>query len=411
MAPIDRRVRLWDWLVRRQGSIASRSEAEVIALQARHTPDNAFTNRIFGTVAPGTAVNDRAIPGPAGDLTVRIYRPGRDGSGRRPLIVHFHGGGFVFGDLRLDDWLCSHVALTVGAVVVSADYRLAPRHRFPAAVDDCYAALVWAAENAAGLEADGPIGVMGESAGGNLSAVMCLLARDRGGPAIAHQALLYPATDMTKEHAATVKALIIPEPEMRAYRKHYLGDADPSDPRVSPLLAADHSRLPPALIQVAEHDPLREDGARYAAALRAAGVPVRFTEYVGMPHGYLNFPGLCRSAPQALAEICAEQTAALVQSLAAVPERPLWSSTFSCLRCGCRSSALSPRLGRRRRLGSAGCWHGPSRPARREKPADVRGDGHEYMAGSAHRTPHRRLAGAVRRVPSPGSPRPRSHLT
>ena len=319
MAPIDRRVRVWSWVVRRQGSIASLDEAGVIGFQARHTPDNPVTNRIFGTVAPGTVVNDRAIKGPGGDLPVRVYRPSRAGSGARPLIVNFHGGGFVFGDLRLSDWACSRVAVTVGAVVVSVDYRLAPGHRFPAAVDDCYAALVWAAENAAALEAEGPVGVMGESAGGNLSAVMCLLARDRGGPAISHQALLYPATDLTREHAATAKTLIISEPEMRAYRRHYLGDADPRDLRASPLLAGDHSRLPPALVQVAEHDPLRDDGARYAAALRAAGVPVRFTEYVGMPHGYLHFPGLCRSAPQALAELCAEQTAALVQPVVGVP--------------------------------------------------------------------------------------------
>ena len=314
MAPIDRRLRLWAWMVRRQGSIATRSEAEVIALQARHVPDNALTNRIFGTVSPGTVVKDRTIPGPGGDLPVRVYRPVRPNSGARPLVVYFHGGGFVFGDLRLGDWLCSSVAVTVGAVVVSVDYRLAPGHRFPAAVDDCYAALVWAAENASGLEAEGPMGVMGESAGANLSAVMCLLARDRGGPALSHQALLYPPTDMTSPPpAASASALFIPLPEMLAYRRHYLGDADPGDPRVSPLLAEDHSGLPPALIQVGEHDPLRDDGARYAAALRAAGVPVRFTEYVGMPHGFLNFPGVCRSAPQALAELCAEQKAALAE--------------------------------------------------------------------------------------------------
>ena len=155
MAPIDRRVRLWAWMVHRQGSIASRSEAEVIALQARHTPDNALTNRIFGTVAPGAMVADRTIPGPGGDLTVRVYEPVRSHSGGRPLIVYFHGGGFVFGDLSLGDWLCSSVAVRVGAVVVSVEYRLAPRHRFPAAVDDCYAALVWAAENAVGLAPTG----------------------------------------------------------------------------------------------------------------------------------------------------------------------------------------------------------------------------------------------------------------
>jgi acetyl esterase len=323
MAPIYRRLRLWAWVVRRQATIASLSEAEVIALQARHAPDNAVTDFIFGKVAPGTEVSDRAVPGPAGDITVRIYRPARPGAMQGsppkpgtvelPLVMNFHGGGFVFGELRMSDWLCSNVAVTVGAVVVSVDYRLAPRHRFPAAVDDCFAALQWAAKNAADLGAGGTIGVMGESAGGNLSAVMCLLARDRGGPAIGHQVLLYPATDMTSVPPATASTPFLSAPEMRAYRGHYLDGADPGDSRVSPLLADDHSGLPPALIQVGEHDPLREDGVRYAGALRAAGVPVRLTEYVGMPHGYLNFPGLCRCAAQALAEICAEQKAALVE--------------------------------------------------------------------------------------------------
>jgi len=324
MAPVDRRVKLWAWLVRQQGSVSTKTEAEVIAMQARHTPDNGVTNRILGTVAPGAEVANRAITGPAGDIPVRIYRPARTGSGGRPLILNFHGGGFVFGDLRLADWMCSSVAVKVGAVVVSVDYRLAPVHRFPAAVDDCYAALVWAAENASGLGAGAPaggtglaspppIGVMGESAGGNLAAVMCLLARDRGGPKISHQALLYPPTDMTRMPRKAAKALIIPEADMLAYRRLYLGDADPADPRVSPLRATDHTGLPPALIQVGEHDPLREDAAGYAAALRSAGVPVRYTEYVGMPHGYLNFPGICRAAPQAMAEICTEQAAALAQ--------------------------------------------------------------------------------------------------
>jgi acetyl esterase/lipase len=322
MAPMDRRLRLWAWVVRRQASVATLSEAGVIAMQARHVPDNAVTNYIFGATAPGTEASDRTIPGPAGDLTVRVYRPGRaarPGSGARPLVINFHGGGFVFGELRMSDWLCSRVAQAVGAVVVSVDYRLAPRHRFPAAVDDGYAALLWAADNAASLGAGGPIGVMGESAGGSLSAVMCLLARDRGGPAISHQVLLYPATDMTSIKPAAANTPFISGPEMLAFRRHYLGDAGPGDIRASPLLAADHSGLPPALIQVGEHDPLREDGVRYAAALRAAGVPVRLTEYVGMPHGYLNFPGLCRCAPQALSEVCAEQTAALAPSPAGVP--------------------------------------------------------------------------------------------
>jgi acetyl esterase len=318
MAPIDRRLRVFAWMVRRQGSIAGKTEAEVIALQARRMPDNVVTNFIFGKVAPGIQASDQTIPGPGGDIPVRVYRgpgtSGSDGSATRPLILYFHGGGFVLGELRMGDWLCSQVARNVGAVVVSVDYRLAPSHRFPAAVDDCYAAVLWAAENAGSLGAGGPLGIMGESAGGNLTAVTCLLARDRGGPAISHQVMIYPATDMTSVPPATATTPFLTAAEMRAYREHYLADADPRDPRLSPLLAEDHSKLPPALIQVGEHDPLRDSGVRYAATLRAAGVPVRLTEYVAMPHGFLNFPGLCRWAPQALAEICAEQKAVLVTS-------------------------------------------------------------------------------------------------
>jgi len=313
MARMELKVRAWGWLTRRQASVATRSEEDVIALQRRHVPDNTVSNWLFGALPPGTAKADRTIPGPDAGIPVRVYRPRQAGQGPRPLVVYFHGGGFVFGDLRMGDWLCGNVAATVGAVVVSVDYRLAPVHRFPAAVEDCYAALTWAAANAAELGADGPLAVMGESAGGTLSAVTCLLARDREGPAISHQALVYPATDMTAARpAALANAPFLSASEMTAYRRLYLGpDGDPASPWASPLLAADHAGLPPALIQVAEHDPLREDGIRYAQALRDAGVPVRFTEYVGVPHGFVNFPGLCKSAAQALAEICAEQSAAL----------------------------------------------------------------------------------------------------
>ena len=311
MARMDLRVQAWGWVTRRQASVATRSEEDVIALQRRGMPENRMTDLLFGKVAPGVAVNNRAIPGPDGDIPVRVYTPGGAAAEPRPLVVYYHGGGFVFGYLRMGDWLCGQVASSVGAVVVSVDYRLAPVHRFPAAVEDSYAALTWAAAHAAELGAGGPAGVMGESAGGTLSAVMCLLARDRGGPAISHQALIYPATDMTAQRS-DVRMPFLSSDEMTAYRRMYLGpDGDPASPWASPLLASDHAKLPPALIQVAEHDPLRDDGMRYAAALRAAGVPVRVTEYVGMPHGFMNFPGLCRGAPQALAELCAEQKAAL----------------------------------------------------------------------------------------------------
>jgi acetyl esterase len=169
---------------------------------------------------------------------------------------------------------------------------------------------------------------MGESAGGTLAAVMCLLARDRGGPAISHQALIYPATDMTAIRSPAKDMPFLSHDEMTAYRRLYLGpDGDPANPLASPLLAASHRGLPPALIQVAEHDPLREDGAWYAAALRAAEVPVRFTEYVGVPHGFVNFPRLCRSAAQALAEICAEQSAALTAPERLAPKEPATSAS------------------------------------------------------------------------------------
>lgn len=334
--PVNLRLRAWGWLARKQASVAGKSDAEIIALQSRSMPDNKVMNWIFGAVPATVQTTDRRIPGPGGEIPVRVYRRadaastvtaastttastagtvGTAEAGRRPLIVYFHGGGFVLGDLDLGNWICGTVADRVGAVVVSVEYRLAPSHPFPAAVDDCYAALTWAADNAAELGAAGPAGVMGESAGATLAAVCCLLARDRGGPAIRHQALIYPAADLTdsdEPSAAAPNAPFLSSAELDAYKRLYLGPAgDVTDPRVSPLLAADHAGLPPALIQVAEHDPLREDGQRYAAVLRAAGVPVRLTEYVGVPHGFVNFPGLSRAAHQAMAEVCAEQSDAL----------------------------------------------------------------------------------------------------
>lgn len=149
MARMERRMRLWGWVVRRQTSVATRSEEEVIAQQRRRVPDGFVANWIFGSLAPGTESSDRTIPGRDGDIPARVYRRGSVAAGPRPLVVYFHGGGFVFGDLRLGDWLCGRVAEEVGAVVVSVDYRLAPLHRFPAAVEDCYAALAWAGRRSA----------------------------------------------------------------------------------------------------------------------------------------------------------------------------------------------------------------------------------------------------------------------
>jgi acetyl esterase len=322
MARMDLRARAFAWLARQRGSVAGLTDEQVIALQQQEIPDSKVTDWIFGTAPPGVGHADRTIPGPDGDIPVRVYRaassPAYSVSAARPLVVYFHGGGFVLGSLRIGDWICGNVAAQVGAVVVSVGYRLAPVHPFPAAVEDCYAALTWATANAADLGAQGAVAVMGESAGGNLSAVVSLAARDRGGPAIAHQALFYPATDMSDSGTALLAARANPNPafvhpdEIEAYHRMYLGSGgDAASPLASPMLAPSHEGLPSALIQVGEHDPLHDDGVRYAGKLRAAGVPVRLTDYGGMPHGFMNFPGLCRGAKPALAELIAEQQAAL----------------------------------------------------------------------------------------------------
>lgn len=315
MAGLGVRIRLVGRLLRAVpgASITSMSDEQIRRAQLRRATHNRVSDAVFGAAAPGVEITERTLPD---GVRLRVYRPAA-ATGPLPLVLNLHGGGWTLGSADTGDWLCSSVSSGVGAVVVSVDYRLAPTHRFPAAVEDSYAALEWCAEHGAQLGADpSRLAVMGDSAGGNLAAVLCLLARDRSGPAIAQQSLLYPSTDLTlsgRSMTVNVDEPVLSVAELRAFRQHYLGDRPGAerDPMASPLLAADHSGLPPAVIQVAEHDPLLDDGVRYAQVLRAAGVPVRFTEYVGMPHGYLSFPGLARSAPQALNEL----TTALTEEL------------------------------------------------------------------------------------------------
>lgn len=286
------------------------SAADIATAQAARPGRNRVRDFIFGTVIDGVDVTERVITAGSGDLRVRLYSP----TGRTPVgcVVNVHGGGWVLGTLDGNDWTCSTVAARTGAQVVSIDYRLAPAHRFPAAVEDSLDALHWAAELPS---ARGGLMVMGDSAGGNLAAVLALASRDAGSPAIALQVLIYPGTDLTKQSPSLVTnadAPFLTKAAVDAFTDHYLGpDGDPRNPLASPLLAADHTGLAPALIITAEHDPIRDDGRRYAAALRAAGVAVRHTDYVDTPHGFLSVPGLVPAARQAVAEICAEITAAL----------------------------------------------------------------------------------------------------
>jgi acetyl esterase/lipase len=296
-------------------SIARMDDARLARVQQQRIPHNPLTDLVFGAVARGVELTDESAAGAEGPVPVRVYRPHGAGAGPLPLVVDFHGGGWTIGSLDSADWLSSNVAVSLPAVVVSVDYRLAPQHRWPIAAEDCYAALVDLVDRAGELGADpARVAVMGDSAGGNLAAVVSLMSRDRSGPAIGFQGLLYPATDLTLGSPSIERnahAPILTRDDVVAFRDHYLGGQDPRLPYASPLHAADHRGLPPALVQVAEHDPIRDDGLRYADALRSAGVPVRTTEYVGMPHGYLSFPRLCRCAPQALAELCREMGTAL----------------------------------------------------------------------------------------------------
>jgi acetyl esterase len=286
-------------------SIANATPAQIERNSGGSAPE--LMSSILQSKKPkGVTTEDRQVDG----VPIRIYRTPNAPTGL-PLILYFHGGGFVYGDLRGGDWICGTVARDLGAVVVSVDYRLAPKNPFPAGVDDCYAILVWAAENAASIGADvGKLGVMGESAGGNLAAVVVLMARDRKGPAIRHQALLYPATGAgdTESRRANADAFMLTAADMKKFGELYAGD--PADWRVSPLVAKSLRGLPPTLVEVAGHDPLHDDGVQYADALRKAGVEVELIDYPSMPHGFLNFPRFARDAKPGIAAVVASQRAA-----------------------------------------------------------------------------------------------------
>ncbi|MET8130701.1 alpha/beta hydrolase [Streptomyces sp. NPDC005251] len=255
------------------------------------------------------SVEDRAIPGPAGapELPVRVYLPPPSPTPLpgaavppRPTVVFFHGGGWVIGGLDTHDSIARALCRGAGAAVVSVGYRLAPEARFPAAVDDAYAALCWAAEHIGELGADqGALVVAGDSAGGNLAAVSAIVARDRGGPALALQVLIYPATDARPRQDAPSwggPGYFLTAAHGRWFAEQYFGpDADRTHPWASPLLADPHG-LPPAHVVTAGFDPLCDEGHAYAARLREAGVRVTEIHYPGMFHGFFGFPELLADA-------------------------------------------------------------------------------------------------------------------
>ena len=286
---------------RREPRIETLSPAD--AREARRRLTAAYA----GKPVPVRAVEDLEIDA-AVPIRARHYVPPEPG-GLHPLLVYYHGGGFTYGDLDTHDGVCRTLCRHAGAHVLAIDYRLAPEYPFPAAVEDARAALHWAAANAGRLGADpGRLGVGGDSAGGNLAAVVSQLAARDGGPAPTLQLLIYPAVDFTTRRRSRDlfgDGFLLTDPEMNWFEDNYLGPgrAHASDPRASPLLAADLSGLAPALVVTAAFDPLRDEGEAYAKALRQAGTPATLRRFPGFTHGFVNAAGVSRTARDGLVEI------------------------------------------------------------------------------------------------------------
>jgi acetyl esterase/lipase len=254
---------------------------------------------------------DRDIDGPGGSIPIRIYTPRGLASGEKlPVLVWFHGGGYVIGDLDTHDSACRALANETDCIVVAVDYRLAPENKFPAAVEDCFAAFKWVIKNAATINADGArVAVGGDSAGGNLATVVSILARNAGLPNIVFQLLIYPVTapePETKSHHAFAEGYLLTRKTITWFFTHYIRNVkDTTDFRYAPLEADDLSSLPPALVIVAGYDPLRDEGVEYAEALIHAGNRVRLSNYEGMVHGFYLMGGMVDTSRRAISESAA----------------------------------------------------------------------------------------------------------
>lgn len=254
-------------------------------------------------------VDERALPGPAGALPIRIYRP--SAAPDLPLMVYFRGGGWTIGDLNYREAFCRRLANGADCIVVSVDYRNAPEHRFPAAVEDAWAATNWVAEQAVVLGGDpARLLVGGDSAGGNLAAVTAIQARDNGGPPLGGQLLIYPITDFytpgTASYAENADGYFLTRELMIWFWHNYISSTEEAlSPLASPLRTPDLGHLPPALVVTAEYDPLRDEGEAYARRLEQAGVATRLVRYAGQIHGFISMTGAVDAARHAVDEIAA----------------------------------------------------------------------------------------------------------
>jgi acetyl esterase len=252
---------------------------------------------------PKAATEDRTVPGPAGEIPVRIYRP--QSPEPLPALVYFHGGGWVIGDIETHDSVCQQLAALTPAVVVSVDYRLAPEHPYPAPLEDCLAATRWVHDHAAELGADPHrMAVGGDSAGGNLAALVAVRTRE-GGPRLAFQLLVYPATDLTcsyPSHRENGEGYLLTSESIRWFLGHYIKEEDRKNADASPHYTEDFAGLPPALVITAEFDPLRDEGEAYAKLLTEAGVPATASRYDGMIHAFFQMDSLFPQSAAAIEE-------------------------------------------------------------------------------------------------------------
>ena len=299
--PLDPRIAA---ILERSGG--ARATADMTVAEARHADAALFAELPAPVNGPADVV-DGSVTRPIGaSIPIRGYRP--IARAAPPIIVYFHDGGWVVGSIAISDRFCRTLAAATGCIVVSVEYRLAPEHKFPAAVEDALAATSWVMAHAAELGGNPKrIGVAGEGAGGNLAAVVALLIRDQRGPRLGHQLLLYPNTDLTRNWPSMseeAEGYGLTQRALTWFAGHYLNtELERGSPLVSPLRAQDHARLPRALIITAEHDPLRDEGEAYGEKLRGSRVPVKVSRYDGMIHGFIAYHDEVEAARQALAEI------------------------------------------------------------------------------------------------------------